>query len=119
MRILAGSASKELGARIAMNYGTPLCATKHTVFSDGEFRVSIEETVRGKEVVIVQSTFPPSDNLMELLIMVDAVKRASAEAGGGCAAANDATSETCRQQLVNGTLKSSRTSPKELALLPA
>jgi ribose-phosphate pyrophosphokinase len=79
MRILAGSASKELGARIAMAYGTPLCATKHTVFSDGEFRVSIEETVRGKEVVIVQSTFPPSDNLMELLMLVDAAKRASAK----------------------------------------
>ena len=79
MRILAGSASQELGARIAMAYGVPLCATKHTVFSDGEFRVSIEETVRGKEVVIVQSTFPPSDNLMELLMLVDAAKRASAK----------------------------------------
>ena len=79
LRILAGSASLDLGGRIATEYGTPLCAVKHTVFSDGEFRVSIEETVRGKEVVIVQSTFPPSDNLMELLMLVDAAKRASAK----------------------------------------
>ena len=78
-RILAGSASQELGSRIAMGYGEPLCAVKHTVFSDGEFRVSIEETVRGKEVLIVQSTFPPSDNLMELLMLIDAAKRASAK----------------------------------------
>ena len=69
LRILAGSASKELGGRIAMGYGVPLCETTHTVFSDGEFRVSIEETVRGKEVVIVQSTFPPTDNLLELLML--------------------------------------------------
>ena len=79
IRILAGSASKDLGARIAMGYGTPLAEVKHTVFSDGEFRVSIEETVRGKEVVIVQSTFPPTDNLLELLMLIDAAKRASAK----------------------------------------
>ena len=76
IRILAGSTSKELGARIAMGYGTPLAEVKHTVFSDGEFRVSIEETVRGKEVVIVQSTYPPTDNLLELLMLIDAAKRA-------------------------------------------
>ncbi|RPG81257.1 MAG: ribose-phosphate pyrophosphokinase [Crocinitomicaceae bacterium TMED114] len=79
IRILAGSTSKELGARIAMGYGTPLAEVKHTVFSDGEFRVSIEETVRGKEVVIVQSTYPPTDNLLELLMLIDAAKRASAK----------------------------------------
>jgi len=79
IRILAGSASQDLGSRIAMGYGEPLCNVKHTIFSDGEFRVSIEETVRGKEVVIVQSTFPPSDNLMELLMLIDAAKRASAK----------------------------------------
>ena len=79
LRMLAGSASQDLGSRIAMGYGEPLCNVKHTVFSDGEFRVSIEETVRGKEVVIVQSTFPPSDNLMELLMLIDAAKRASAK----------------------------------------
>ena len=50
-----------------------------TRFSDGEFTVSIEETVRGKEVIIVQSTFPPTDNLFELLLIIDAAKRASAK----------------------------------------
>jgi ribose-phosphate pyrophosphokinase len=48
-------------------------------FSDGEFAPSIEETVRGKDVIIVQSTFPPQDNLMELLLLIDAAKRASAK----------------------------------------
>lgn len=60
-------------------YGTELVPTTTTRFSDGEFAVSIEQTVRGKEVVIVQSTFPPSDNLFELLLLIDAAKRASAK----------------------------------------
>jgi ribose-phosphate pyrophosphokinase len=47
-------------------------------FSDGEFQISYEESIRGNDVVIIQSTFPPADNLMELLLMVDAAKRASA-----------------------------------------
>jgi ribose-phosphate pyrophosphokinase len=50
-----------------------------TRFSDGEFQVSIEETVRGREVAIVQSTCPPTDNLFELLLLIDAAKRASAK----------------------------------------
>ncbi len=48
-------------------------------FSDGEFQISYEESIRGNDVFIIQSTFPPSDNLMELLLMVDAAKRASAK----------------------------------------
>ena len=60
-------------------YGTELVPTTTTRFSDGEFAVSIEQTVRGKEVVIIQSTFPPSDNLFELLLLIDAAKRASAK----------------------------------------
>jgi len=56
-----------------------LVPVKTTKFSDGEFTVSIEETIRGKEVAIVQSTFPPTDNLMELLLLIDAAKRASAK----------------------------------------
>ena len=47
-------------------------------FSDGEFSVSYEESIRGKDVFLVQSTFPNADNLMELLLMMDAAKRASA-----------------------------------------
>jgi ribose-phosphate pyrophosphokinase len=50
-----------------------------TKFSDGEFAVSYEQSIRGRDVFLVQSTFPPSDNLMELLLMIDAAKRASAK----------------------------------------
>ena len=59
----------ELGQRIADSFGAPLGDVVRTNFSDGEFRVTIEETVRGKEVVIVQSTFAPADNLLELLLI--------------------------------------------------
>ena len=64
---------------MAESFGGELVPVKTTRFSDGEFTVSIEETIRGKEVAIVQSTFPPTDNLMELLLLVDAAKRASAK----------------------------------------
>jgi len=79
IKILAGDSSLGFGKRMADAYGTELVPTTTTRFSDGEFAVSIEQTVRGKEVVIVQSTFPPSDNLFELLLLIDAAKRASAK----------------------------------------
>ena len=79
IKILAGSASQEFGERVASAYGTTLVPVRTQKFSDGEFTVNIEETVRGKEVIIVQSTFPPSDNLLELLMLIDAAKRASAK----------------------------------------
>ena len=79
IKILAGSASLNFGKRVAEAYGTELVPVTTTRFSDGEFTVSIEETVRGKEVVIVQSTIPPADNLFELLLLIDAAKRASAK----------------------------------------
>ena len=79
IKILAGDSSLNFGKRVADAYGTELVPTTTTRFSDGEFAVSIEQTVRGKEVVIVQSTFPPSDNLFELLLLIDAAKRASAK----------------------------------------
>jgi ribose-phosphate pyrophosphokinase len=79
IKILAGTESLDFGNRVAAAYGTNLTLSNTTRFSDGEFSVSIEETVRGKEVVIVQSTFPPSDNLFELLLLIDAAKRASAK----------------------------------------
>ena len=79
IKILAASASQEFGERVAAAYGTKLVPVRTQKFSDGEFTVSIEETVRGKEVIIVQSTFPPSDNLLELLMLIDAAKRASAK----------------------------------------
>jgi ribose-phosphate pyrophosphokinase len=79
VKILAGSASRYLGVSIAREYGVALGNVMIQHFSDGEFQPSIEETVRGKEVIIIQSTFPPSDNLMELLLLIDAAKRASAK----------------------------------------
>ena len=79
IKILAGDSSLSFGKRVADAYGTELVPTTTTRFSDGEFAVSIEQTVRGKEVVIIQSTFPPSDNLFELLLLIDAAKRASAK----------------------------------------
>jgi len=57
----------------------PLGNMNVTHFADGEFAVSYEESIRGADVFLVQSTFPPSDNLMELLLMIDAAKRASAK----------------------------------------
>jgi len=79
VKILAGSASKYLGETIAKEFGVELGNVIIQRFSDGEFQPSIEETVRGMDVIIVQSTFPPSDNLMELLLLIDAAKRASAK----------------------------------------
>jgi len=78
VKIFAGSASEDVGTRIARAYGQELGNLKMSRFSDGEFQISYEESIRGNDVVIIQSTFPPSDNLMELLLMVDAAKRASA-----------------------------------------
>lgn len=79
VKIFAGTATQKLGADIAAAYGTELGNVIVTQFSDGEFQPSFEETVRGQHVFLVQSTMPPSDNFMELLLMADAAKRASAE----------------------------------------
>ena len=78
VKIFAGTASKSLGEKVAAAYGTKLGNVIINRFSDGEFAASFEETVRGSDVFIVQSTFPPTDNLFELLLLVDAAKRASA-----------------------------------------
>lgn len=78
VKIFAGRASQHLAEQIAGSYGVSLGDVKVMEFSDGEFQPSFEETVRGQDVFIVQSTMPPSDNLFELLLMVDAAKRASA-----------------------------------------
>lgn len=77
-KIFAGNATKELASSIAFKLGTELGNVKIFRFSDGEFQPSFEETVRGEDVFIVQSTFPPTENLFEVLQMVDAAKRASA-----------------------------------------
>ena len=78
VKIFSGSASHSLAEKIAKNYGQELGRVSLLKFSDGEFQPSYEETVRGSDVLIIQSTFPPTDNLFELLLMIDAAKRASA-----------------------------------------
>ena len=78
-KVFAGNSHPELAEEIANILGKPLGKATVTKFSDGEISVSLWETVRGVDVYIIQSTCDPSnDNLMELLIMIDAVKRASA-----------------------------------------
>jgi ribose-phosphate pyrophosphokinase len=78
VKIFSGRATQSLAEQIAKNYGVDLGNIIISEFSDGEFIPSFEETVRGAKVFIIQSTPPPSDNLMELLLMIDAAKRASA-----------------------------------------
>ena len=78
VKIFSGRHSIKLANDIAKSYGISLGNVMLTKFSDGEFQPSFEETVRGKKVFIVQSTPPPFENLLELLLMIDAAKRASA-----------------------------------------
>ena len=77
--ICSGTATRYLAEKICASLGCPLGNTVMTKFSDGEFAVSYEESIRGRDIFLVQSTFPSSDNLMELLLMIDAAKRASAK----------------------------------------
>ena len=78
IKLFSCSGSMELAEKIADCYGEKLGACSVLKFSDGEFQPAYEESVRGTIVFIIQSTFPPSDNLFELLLMIDAAKRASA-----------------------------------------
>ncbi len=78
VKIFSGTGSNELAEKIAKRFGTPLGKVNIQKFSDGEFQPVFLESIRGDYVFLVQSTFAPSDNLMELLLMIDAAKRASA-----------------------------------------
>ena len=77
-KIFACTQSTHLAKQIAAAYGVKLGNVITSTYSDGEFQPSYLESVRGSIVFIIQSTFPPQDNLMELLLMIDAAKRASA-----------------------------------------
>ncbi len=77
-KVFSGTKSVYLAEKICRALNRPLGQINYERFSDGEFTVSYEESVRGQYVYLVQSTFPNSDNLMELLLMVDAARRASA-----------------------------------------
>jgi len=76
--VFSGTSTRYLAERICSSLGCPLGNLVVTRFSDGEFAVSYEESIRGRDIFLIQSTFPNSDNLMELLLMIDAAKRASA-----------------------------------------
>ncbi len=76
--VFSGTATQYLTEKICKSLGVPPGQINITHFADGEFSVSYEESIRGRDVFLVQSTFPNSDNLMELLLMIDAAKRASA-----------------------------------------
>lgn len=78
VKIFAGSGTKDLAKKIAEAYGKPLGDITLSRFSDGEFQPSYDETVRGCDLFLIQSTCQPNDNLFELLLMIDAAKRASA-----------------------------------------
>ncbi len=78
IKLFSGSNSLPLAEKIADHYGYPLSDCKVTKFSDGEMQVVINESVRGAYVFFISSTFAPADNLLELLLMIDSAKRASA-----------------------------------------
>lgn len=78
IKIFSGRGSEYLAEKIAASFGTTLGQSEVLRFSDGEFQPCYNESIRGCTVFIIQSTFPPSDNLMELLMMIDAARRASA-----------------------------------------
>ena len=77
-KVFSGTKSRYLAEKICQQLGCELGNLSITKFSDGEFEVCFEESIRGVDVFLVQSTFPNTDNLMELLLMIDAAKRASA-----------------------------------------
>jgi ribose-phosphate pyrophosphokinase len=78
VKIFSGTSSKYLAEKIASSFGSELGAVIVQKFSDGEMCPSYTESVRGCDVFLIQSTFPPADNLMELLLLIDAARRASA-----------------------------------------
>ena len=77
-KIFSGRGSLYLAEEIAKEYGSHVGKSSTVKFSDGEFQPSFDETVRGGRVFLIQSTCPPAENFMELLLMIDAAKRASA-----------------------------------------
>ena len=78
IKLFSGTQSRYLAEKIAEAYGTQLGDLSFSKFSDGEFQPSFNESVRGCDIFIIQSSFPPADNLMEMLMAIDAAKRASA-----------------------------------------
>ena len=97
-KIFAGNSNPALAEEIAAIMGKPLGKSTVSKFSDGEISVSLWESVRGEDVYIIQSTCnPTNDNLMELLIMIDAMKRASASGSTRLSLTTDMPDRTERQ----------------------
>ena len=93
LKIFSGSANRELAQKICSGIGVPLGDATLSSFPDGETYVKIEENIRGRDVFIVQPTCPPTnEHLMELLIMVDAARRASLPAIDRCGGRSPADS---------------------------
>jgi ribose-phosphate pyrophosphokinase len=78
MLLLSGTANRALAEEVAQHLGQPLCQLTIKRFADGEIFVKIDENVRGRDVYIIQPTNPPAENLIELMLLMDAAKRASA-----------------------------------------
>ncbi len=76
--LLAGTANRPLAEEIATRLGVELCKVTTSRFADGEIFVRIDENIRGSDLFIVQSTNAPADNILELLLLIDAARRASA-----------------------------------------
>ncbi len=79
IKLFAGSASQALANKISAAVGIPVSKSTLTRFSDGELKVKLEENIRGRDVFIIQSTHPPAEHILELLLFLDAAKRASAD----------------------------------------
>ena len=113
-KVFSGTKSRYLAERICQSLGCPLGNMTITHFADGEFGVSFEESIRGVDVFLVQSTFPSCDNLMELLLMIDAAKRASAHSiiavipyfgwARHCATQNELNEEAAKALVANGCI---------------
>ncbi|HEU4801106.1 MAG TPA: ribose-phosphate pyrophosphokinase [Gemmatimonadales bacterium] len=78
MLLMSGTGNRPLAEEVAQSLGQPLCAVTIRRFADGEIFVKIDENVRGRDVYIIQPTNPPAENMMELLLLMDAARRASA-----------------------------------------
>lgn len=79
IKLFAGSASQLLAKKISSAIGVPVSKSTITRFADGELKVKLEENIRGRDVFIIQSTHPPAEHILELLLFLDAAKRASAD----------------------------------------
>lgn len=79
IKLISGNSNKPLSQKISGYLNIPLCDAEIKRFSDGEISVKINENIRGKDVFVIQSTNPPAENLLELLVILDAAKRASAD----------------------------------------